>query len=39
VVLPDAADREEFRRLRVWLKWRSTSPMAGRNGANNDGPG
>jgi toxin CptA len=39
VVLPDAADPEEFRRLRVWLKWRTTSPIGGRNGANNDGPG
>lgn len=23
VILPDAADAEEFRRLRVWLRWKS----------------
>jgi len=22
VILPDAIDAEDFRRLRVWLKWR-----------------
>jgi toxin CptA len=39
VILPDAADPEGFRRLRVWLKWRMTSPADGRKGANSDGPG
>lgn len=24
VILPDAVDAEDFRRLRVWLKWRGT---------------
>jgi hypothetical protein len=26
VILPDAADAEDFRRLRVWLKWRVAAP-------------
>jgi len=39
VILPDAADPEDFRRLRVWLKWRISSPADGRVGANSDVPG
>ena len=39
VILPDAVDPEAFRRLRVWLRWRMTSPARGREGANTDGPG
>lgn len=39
VILPDAVDPEVFRRLRVWLRWRLTSPANGREGANTDGPG
>jgi toxin CptA len=39
VILPDAADPEGFRRLRVWLKWRFTSLADGREGANGDVPG
>jgi len=38
VILPDAADPEDFRRLRVWLKWRITSLADGRDGANSDVP-
>ena len=34
VILPDAADPEAFRRLRVWLKWRMTPLPNGRDGAN-----
>jgi hypothetical protein len=29
VVLPDAADPDAFRRLRVWLRWRAESSAAG----------
>ena len=39
VILPDAVDPEAFRRLRVWLRWRMTSPARGREGAHADGPG
>jgi len=39
VILPDAADPEDFRRLRVWLKWRISSPADRRVGANSDVPG
>jgi toxin CptA len=39
VILPDAADPEDFRRLRVWLKWRISSPADGRDGAITNGPG
>jgi toxin CptA len=35
VVLPDAADADAFRRLRVWLKWR-TSPSDPTEGGAND---
>lgn len=31
VILPDAVDSEDFRRLRVWLKWRQ-GPPSGREG-------
>ncbi|MET0217320.1 MAG: protein YgfX [Burkholderiales bacterium] len=30
VVLPDATDRESFRALRVWLRWRKPEPTASR---------
>ncbi len=39
VILPDAADPEAFRRLRVWLKWRMTPPVSGREQANGRAPG
>ena len=29
VILPDGADAEDFRRLRVWLKWRVATPEIG----------
>jgi toxin CptA len=39
VILPDAVDSESFRRLRVWLRWRMTSPARERKGTNTDVPG
>jgi hypothetical protein len=39
VILPDAADPEGFRRLRVWLRWRIASLADGREGAISDVPG
>jgi toxin CptA len=39
VILPDAADPEAFRRLRVWLKWRMTPPANGPERANSHAPG
>ena len=39
VILPDAADPEGFRRLRVWLKWRLKAPAGGTEGASSDAPG
>ena len=35
VVLPDALDREAFRRLRIWLRWRPAVPPAATSSANN----
>jgi hypothetical protein len=34
VVLPDSLDREAFRRLRIWLRWRSAAGSTGANAAN-----
>ena len=34
VVLPDALDREAFRRLRVWLRWGPASEPAGAESTN-----
>jgi toxin CptA len=34
VVLPDAADADAFRRLRVWLKWRAPPSDSGEGGRN-----
>jgi toxin CptA len=30
VILPDSLPKEDFRRLRVWLRWRSRKPESGR---------
>ena len=34
VVLPDALDREAFRRLRIWLRWRTAVAPAATSSAN-----
>ena len=34
VVLPDALDREAFRRLRIWLRWRTAVAPAAASSAN-----
>ena len=39
VRLRDAADAEEFRRLRVWLKWRVAAPELGAGRENDPSPG
>jgi toxin CptA len=39
VVLPDALDREAFRRLRVWLRWGTAAGPAGADSTNDPSRG